>query len=100
VFIAILDLRTAPADRADVHAHLASARPEVRALPGCIDYRVFSADHDASSLTVLHEWADEAAFAAYLRSDGFARSGATVRPRLTEPPVSRRYRAELVETVN
>lgn len=61
--------------------------------------RVFDAPDDPERLTVLHEWDDEAAFAAYLASDMFARSGEVIRPLLTDAPVSRRFRAELVETV-
>lgn len=100
VFITILDLRTTPTDRAAAHELLASGRPDVRAMPGCIDYRVFPAPHDDAALTVLHEWADEASFTAYLGSAVFARSGAAVRPLLTEPPISRRFRADLVETAD
>lgn len=99
MFIAILDLRTTAADRPAVRVQLESERPEVRALPGCVDMRVFDATDDAERLTVLHEWDDEAAFVAYIDSEMFSRSGEVIRPLLTDAPISRRFRAELVETV-
>lgn len=50
-------------------------------------------------MTVVHEWVDQASFAAYLASDAFARSTAVLRPMVTDGPVSRRFRADLVESV-
>lgn len=99
MFIAVLDLSTAPADRAAALAQLRSEQPEVRAMPGCIDFRVFASDERDTDVTVLHEWSDEESFASYLESDAFARSGDVLRPLMTSAPTSRRFRAELVETV-
>jgi quinol monooxygenase YgiN len=48
---------------------------------------------------VIHEWDDQESFAGYVESDSFARSGAVLRPMMTGAPVSRRFRAELLETV-
>lgn len=98
MLIAILDLRTAPADRPAVLAQLRSEHGEIRAMPGNLDFRVYAAD-DEAAVAVIHEWADQDAFAAYLASDAFARSGAAIRPLVTSPPVSRRFVADLVETV-
>ena len=99
-FIAILDLRTAPDDRPIVMSQLESERPVVRAMPGCIDFRVYTSSEGDTDVTVVHEWIDAASFAAYLDSDAFERSGVRLRPLLTAPPVSRRFRVELVESVN
>jgi quinol monooxygenase YgiN len=99
-FIAILDLRTAPVDRPVVTSQLESERPVVRAMPGCIDFRVYASSERDTDVTVVHEWIDEASFGAYLESDAFERSGVRLRPLLTAPPVSRRFRVELVESVN
>jgi quinol monooxygenase YgiN len=55
-------------------------------------------DHDGA-VAVIHEWADQPSFAAYLASDSFARSSEVIRPLMSEPPVSRRFQASLVETV-
>jgi quinol monooxygenase YgiN len=99
MLIAVLDLRTAAADRATALAQLDSERDEIRAMPGNLDFRVYAARDDEESVTVIHEWADEPSFSAYLSSEAFARSGEVIRPLVTEPPVSRRFRAALLETV-
>ena len=82
MLIAVLDVRTTATDRAVALAQLDSERDEIRAMPGNLDFRVYAAS-----------------FAAYLSSEAFARSGAVLRPLLTAPPVSRRFRASLLETV-
>ncbi len=99
MLIAILDLRFTPADRAVALAQLDSERDEIRAMPGNLDFRVYAARDDEGAVTVIHEWADEPSFAAYLSSEAFARSGAVLRPLVTEAPVSRRFHADLLETV-
>lgn len=99
MLIAVLDLRTAPADRAAALAQLDSERDEIRAMPGNLDFRVYAARDDEEAVVVIHEWADEPSFSGYLASDAFARSGAVLRPLVTAPPVSRRFRAALLETV-
>ena len=99
MFIAILDLRTTAADRPAALAQLDSEHDEIRAMPGNLDYRVYAARHDEEGVAVIHEWVDEPSFADYLSSDAFARSGAVLRPLVTSPPVSRRFRAALLETV-
>jgi len=68
-------------------------------MSGNLDFRVYAARDNQEAVTVLHEWADEPSFAAYLSSEAFARSGAVIRPMLNRPPVSRRFRAALLETV-
>ena len=99
MFIAILDVRTTASDRPAALAQFDSESDEIRAMPGNLDFRVYAARDDDEAVTVIHEWADEPSFAAYLESDAFARSGAVIRPLMTEPPVSRRFSAALVETV-
>lgn len=99
MLIAVLDLHTAPADRPVALAQLDGEQDEIRAMAGNLDFRVYVDRADAGAVTVLHEWADEPSFAAYLESDAFARSGAVLRPLLDAPPVSRRFRAALLETV-
>jgi quinol monooxygenase YgiN len=99
MLIAVLDLRTTAADRVAALAQLDSEHDEIRTMPGNLDFRVYAARDDEEAVVVIHEWADEASFAAYLSSDAFARSGAVLRPLVTEPPVSRRFRAALLETV-
>lgn len=99
MLIAILDFRTTAADRASALAQLDRERAEIRAMPGNLDFRVYAARDDEQAVAVIHEWADEPSFAAYLSSAAFSRSGAVLRPLMTAPPVSRRFRADLFETV-
>ena len=99
MLIAILDLDTAPADRPAALAQLDAERAEIRAMPGNIDFRSFASREDDGGVRVVHEWEDDASFGAYLASPAFARSGEVLRPLMTRPPVSRRFRADLIETV-
>jgi quinol monooxygenase YgiN len=99
MLIAVLDLRTTASDRRAALAQLDCERDEIRAMPGNLDFRVYEDRKDPEAVTVLHEWADEPSFAAYLSSEAFARSGAVLRPMVTQPPVSRRFHADLLETV-
>jgi quinol monooxygenase YgiN len=85
MLIAVLDLRTTSSDRAVALAQLNSEREEIRAMPGNLDFRVYAARDDEEGVTVIHEWADEPSFAAYLSSEAFARSGAVLRPMVTQP---------------
>jgi quinol monooxygenase YgiN len=99
MLIALLDLRTTAADRPVALAQLDGEREEIRAMPGNLDFRVYAARDDDGAIAVVHEWIDEPSFAAYLASEAFARSGAVIRPLVTEPPQSRRFEAALLETV-
>lgn len=99
MFLAILDARFDPANRPAAVAQLEAERPEVRAMPGCVDFRVLVPPANGTELTVLHEWSDEESFRAYLASEAFARSGLVLRPIMAGAPMSRRFRAELVEAV-
>lgn len=68
-------------------------------MPGNINFRPFPDPFGSEGICVLHEWADQASFAAYGASEIFASSGRVLRPLMTNPPISRRLRVELVETV-
>ena len=99
MFIAILDFTTTAADRPAALAQLDQESGEVRAMPGNVAFRVYAGREDDTQVTVVHEWQDEPSFAGYLGSASFARSGEVLRPLMTGAPVSRRFRAELAETV-
>lgn len=98
MLIAILDLRTTPTDRPDALAQLDLEHDGIRAMPGNLDFRVYADRDDDEAIVVIHEWVDEASFRDYLASDAFVRSGTVLRPLVTSPPVSRRFRAMLLET--
>jgi quinol monooxygenase YgiN len=68
-------------------------------MPGNVDFRVYAARTDDTQITVVHEWDDQASFAGYLGSESFARLGKALRPIMTGAPVSRRFHADLLETV-
>jgi quinol monooxygenase YgiN len=99
MFIAIVDFNTTATDRPAALAQLDRERDEVRAMPGNRAYRVYASRYDDTAITLVHEWDDEASFAGYSRSDSFARSGEVLRPMMTGAPVSRRFHADLLETV-
>ncbi|GHJ44191.1 hypothetical protein Cs7R123_15330 [Catellatospora sp. TT07R-123] len=99
MFIAIVEFATTAADRPAALAQLDAERVRVRAMPGNIAYRVHASREDDTGIVIVHEWEDETAFAGYAASDSFARSGQVLRPMMTGAPVSRRFRAELVQTV-
>ena len=99
MLIAILDFSTAASDRSAALAQLDGERDEVCAMPGNLAFRVYASRENETRITVVHEWDDEVSFASYQESDSFARSGKVLRPMMTGAPVSRRFRAELLETV-
>ncbi len=99
MFIAILDFDTAVSDRAAALAQLDEERDQIRAMAGNLAFRVYASREDGARITVVHEWQDEASFAGYLGSEPFARSGEVLRPLMTGAPVSRRFHADLLETV-
>ncbi len=99
MLIAILDFVTAAADRPAALAQLHREHHQGSAMPGNLAFRVYASRQDGTGITVVHEWDDEASFAAYLESDSFVRSGKVLRPMMTGAPVSRRFRAELLQVV-
>jgi quinol monooxygenase YgiN len=99
VLIAIVDFSTAVTDRPAALALLDGERDRVRAMPGNLAFRVCPSHEDGTQITIVGEWDDQASFDGYLRSDTFARFGEVIRPMMTGDPVSRRFRAELLETV-
>jgi quinol monooxygenase YgiN len=99
MFIAILDFSTDAAARPAALAQLEAERDQVRAMQGNVAFRVYASREDPTAVTVVHEWDDEASFGGYLRSGSFARSGEVIRPLMTGTPVSRRFRADLLETI-
>ncbi len=99
MFIAILDFSTAASDRPAALAQLDAEREQIRAMPGNLAFRVYASREDGTRIAVIHEWQDEASLVGYLGSGSFARSGEVIRPLMTGVPVSRRFHAELLETV-
>uniref|UniRef100_A0A1V2I9C5 Antibiotic biosynthesis monooxygenase n=1 Tax=Pseudofrankia asymbiotica TaxID=1834516 RepID=A0A1V2I9C5_9ACTN len=99
MLIAILDFSTAAVDRPAALAQLDGERDEIRAMSGNVAFRVYASREDDTRITVVHEWDGPASFGGYLGSEAFARSGEVLRPMMTGVPISRRFQAELLETV-
>lgn len=99
MFIAIIDFRTTAVDRPTALGRLDGERDRVRAMPGNLAFRVYASREHDTGITVVHEWDNEASIQGYLRSESFKRFGEVLRPIMTGAAVSRRFRAELVETV-
>lgn len=99
MLIAIVDFSTTATDRPAALAQLDGERDQVCAMAGNRAYQVYASREDDTRITIVHEWDDEASFAEYQTSESFARSGKVLRPMMTGAPVSRRFRADLVETV-
>jgi quinol monooxygenase YgiN len=99
MFIAIIDFTVTAGSRQRVLAELDSGHGEVSVLPGNLDFRVYASREDDNRVTIVHEWQDEASFDAYLKSAAFARFGEILRPVMSGAARSRRFRAELLETV-
>jgi len=99
MLIAILDFDTAATDRPAALAQLDSEHDEVRAMPGNRAFRIYASRENDTRVTVVHEWDDETSFAGHVRWDCFTLSGEVLRPLMTGSPVSRRFHADLLETV-
>ena len=67
--------------------------------PGFLGFQLLRPVKGEDRYFVVTQWEDEESFAAYLGSASFARSGEVLRPLMTGTPVSRRFRADLLETV-
>lgn len=99
MLIAHLRFPIAPENRQIATEALLASAADVRAMKGCISFHPIHDPSDAGVLGVVHEWESEADFAAYTASDIFLAFGALIRPLMTGIPVSRRFRAELIEVV-
>jgi len=99
MLIVIVEFQVAADDRPAAMAALLAETQTVRAMPGCIAFRPFVDAQRADTCRIVHEWESEEQFAAYTASPGFAAVGEILRPMMTVPPISRRFRAELMETV-
>jgi quinol monooxygenase YgiN len=74
--------------------------PTVRGMEGCVAFIPFIDPTTTGGIGVLHEWATEEDFAAYLASQTFAAAGTRLHPLMTRDPDSRRFDAELITPTN
>ncbi|GLY16834.1 antibiotic biosynthesis monooxygenase [Kineosporia rhizophila] len=99
MIIVIVEFDVAATDRPVALAHLHALREAACVMPGNLAYRVHASRENETGITLVQEWQDEEAFSGYQTSDAFVASGPVLRPLMTGVPVSRRFRAELLETV-
>ncbi|PWK54056.1 putative quinol monooxygenase [Silicimonas algicola] len=97
--IAILDFDVGPDDGGVALNQLLTEAPDVRAMKGNIAFRPYADPLIGTRVTLVHEWESREDFAAYLASPAFLRSGEKLRPLMAAPPVSRRFEAQLIETL-
>lgn len=98
--LAHLTFTVRPEAQYDALGMLLEEVPTVRAMAGCVAFIPFVDPTVEGGLGVLHEWATEEAFTAYLASPNFEEAGNRLRPLMTRQPDSRRFDAELVTPVN
>ena len=72
----------------------------VRKMNGCSAFMPFVNPTNSQQICLLHEWQTPEDFASYTASQTFARVGAILRAMMIAPPVSRRFEAALIESVN
>lgn len=100
MLIAHVRFQVAENERERALVTLMAEAATVRALAGCLTFQPFADPLDPAAVGVMHEWRDRECFAAYTASPGFAAMGAVLRPMMTSPPISRRFDARLMDSIN
>ncbi|MCA1970865.1 unnamed protein product [Ciceribacter sp. T2.26MG-112.2] len=100
MLVAHVRFRVSEDDRQQALDILMTNAPAIRATKGCLAFVPFLDPTDRQGLGVLHEWQSGEDFAAYVASPAFVETAAILRPLMTAAPVSRRFDARLIETVN
>ena len=99
MLIAHVTFEVDPTSSAKALEALTTEAAQVRAMVGCIAFNPFQDAINPALIGVLHEWETSDDFDGYTASEEFARVGATLRPMMVKPPLSRRFDASLVESV-
>jgi len=100
MLIAHVQFAVAASERQKALDVLVAEVSNVRAMAGCRVFLPFLDPTALGGLGVFHEWESEKHFAAYLSSQSFAAAGQALRPMMIGTPVSRRFDARLLSTVN
>lgn len=98
--IAHLFFAVAPEQREKALEALLAEAPAVREMPGCSAFVPFLDPAEPGTLGVVHEWESGTDFEAYLASAHFAAMSRLLRPMMVGTPVSRRFDAVPLQTVN
>ncbi|MCY1126125.1 antibiotic biosynthesis monooxygenase [Frigidibacter sp. RF13] len=99
MFIAIVDFQTRPEDQLTALAALAHEAETVRSMKGCRRFRALTVSGQPGSICIQHEWDSAEDFANYVASPSFTESGIALRPLMVGATESRRFTADLLETV-
>lgn len=100
MLIAHVIFTVAPENRSKTVERLTRDIEEITAMPGCMAFVPFADPTGPDRVGVMHEWETAEAFKAYISSESFKAFGSDIRPLMTAPPISRRYEASLIESVN
>lgn len=98
--IAHLFFTVAPTQRETALQALMAQAPAIRNMTGCLAFVPFLDPSEGGKLGVIHEWESPADFEAYIASDPFASLSRLLRPMMMGPPVSKRFDAVSLQTVN
>ena len=99
MLIAIVDFTVAPENRPGALAALLAAAPAIRDMTKNLGFQPYLDPVNAGAIRIFHEWQDAASFEVYTASAVFKSLGQVLRPLMIAPPVSRRMKAHLLETV-
>jgi quinol monooxygenase YgiN len=96
MMIVLVDFAVAPRDRDFALTTLQTEAVTVRAMPGNLGYHLRTNPDGEGVMTLIHEWTDARAFAAYRASDTFKAVGAALFPRMVGTPSTRIFTADPV----
>lgn len=96
--IAHLTFTVRPEEQQEALTVLLGEAKAVRAMEGCRAFIPFVDPTSTGGIGVVHEWASDEAFAAYLASEPFAASRERLFPLMISEPDSRRFDATRVDT--
>lgn len=100
MFIAHVHLTVSERDLETVLETLLKECGVVKAMQGNIKFIPFADPTRVGGIGILHEWNSETDFAKYISSTSFKDFGSTIKPLVVTPPISDRFEAKLLETVN
>lgn len=93
MLIAHVEFHVAAVDRDGALALLIDEAAAVRAMPGNLKFQSFANPEQDGVIEILHEWDGKEAFDAYIASELFKSVGQALGPKMTAPPLSKRFTA-------
>jgi len=99
MLIAIVDFTVAPENRPSALAAILAAAPAIRGMADNLGFQSYLDPVNTGAIRLFHEWQDAASFEVYTASGVFNALGELLRPLMIAPPVSRRMKADLLETI-